>query len=449
MPENQENSKDRAPRSELRTIEAYDIESYFRSHWDQIEVEILPRGEMKTVEPGWYGSGEAYEARVDFGDLLTTPIAGTNLPARALTEWLAARGFLFERGNEWLNWQQAAEILASDASTIDGVPVFRAWRRDGGVPVEIEYYNGSRPKKMQQLTYLGNQPSLTYDQKVAFSTIAGDLAAPFISKGTTKVATHLELEPGYRRTARKDDCLAAASTFVADKLISHQIDLREKRDEQTFWTDDVVVATSQAVVISTLLSERLGVPLLIRAGAPSFGLAGTPEDLNYMYNTQPEMLQYGLFTSGDFGENMVKSQEAPGEPARILYGHGSPLRETRFFLRGGGPIMDLMFRSLDGRNKRHQGVISICTAKRIHKGFNQWSVVETGVHPTPEDDYNPRYRIPKGAVLRLGKLEDSPIVIFEAGDYGKLVGTEDDFRVLKVIVDGQLRTLYEPLPAKD
>lgn len=270
---------------------------------------------------------------------------------------------------------------------------------------------------------------------------------PFISKGTTKAAEHLGLPFGYRRVASKDDCLAAASTFIAYKLISMQRDIQEKRQEPLFWADDVAVATTQAVVAEIVFSELYDIPLLLRAGAGTFGLDGTEEALNYMRNTQPEMLQFGKFTSGDFGNNMLKTSQSDWQPALIHYGHGSPLRQTTFFLRGGGPIMDLMFRSLEERNKRHQGIISIVQAKRIDHGPQYWGVAFNGIYAKHEDEYFPRYQIEKGTVLLFGKQVDSQYREFFEPTWARIVSpNQDNFRVLEVDIEGRKQILYEPLP---
>lgn len=435
---------------DLRRIGASSIEQYFARNWHQVDITILPPGQKEVVPPGWHGAGLPYDAKVEFGDLLTTPVAGTELPPQEFTSWLAGRGFLFEYGSHWLSPAEAATQLASDKQTTDGIPVFRAWRRDGrSVPIEIEFYNGSRIDIMQQLTYLGNKGRLKDEERAAYSGIVANLIYPFISKGTTKVAEHLHVPAGYRRVARKDDCEATASTFTACKLVSMEMDKLEHRDEPLFWVDDVAIATTQAVVISILVAERYGIPLLIRAGAPSFGLGGSPEDLNYMRNTQPEMTRFGPLTSGDFGDAMIRTGQSSMEPALIRYGHGSPLRQTNFYPRGGGPIMDLMFRSLEQRNKRLQGIISITEAKRISYRSKYWAVVLNGIHAEHEDMYFPRYSIEPGAILLYGKQNDSMHRQFTERTVAKIIAdNEDGFRVLAVEVEGRKQILYEPLPAK-
>lgn len=434
--------------SELRRISPYDIENYFKTGWDKVETTILLPGQKATVPEGWHGAGFEYEAKVEFGDLLTTPIAGTELSAEAFTQWLADRGFLFERGSHWLSPIDAAKHLESDIHSMDGTPVFRAWRRDGrSVPIELEFYNGSRTDFMQQLTYLGNKRGLTDGEKEAYTGIMANLTYPFISKGTTKVAEHLGLPAGYRRIARKDDALATAGTFTACKLVSLQMDTMDERDEPIFWVDDVGIATTQAAVISILVSERYGIPLLLRAGAPSFGLGGSREDLNYMRNAQREMRQFGALTSGDLGDNMSRIHVKNEEPALIQYGHGNRRRITKFYLRGGGPMMSLMFRSLEQRNKKHQGIIEILQAKRINYGRSAWGVALNGIYARHEDAYFPRYAIVKGTILLYGKYNDSTYREFTEPTPARIIkDNEDGFRVLEVFVEGKPTILYEPLP---
>src|SRR5690349_4194173 len=93
---------------ELRPTSGAEIERHLKANWDKkLDVEILSPGEKNTVPNGWHGAGFNYDAKVDFGDMLTGPIAGTELSAQAFTSWLASKGFLFERGNHHLNHREA------------------------------------------------------------------------------------------------------------------------------------------------------------------------------------------------------------------------------------------------------------------------------------------------------------------------------------------------------
>jgi len=438
---------ERGAEPDLRPTAGYEIEASLLRKWPNVSMDILPFGQKGVVADGWHGAGFIYDARVDFGDVLTAPLAGTELSAPNFTKWLESKGFLFEQGAHWLNAQEAATLLASREQSVNGEPIFRAWRRAGSkTPIQIEFFNGSRSAVMQRLTYLGNKGPLSDEEKAAYSKNVANLTFPFISKGTTKVGEHLGLPQGYRRNACKDDCLALDTTFAAYKMISLHRDMIEKRQEPLFWADDVAIATTQGIAVAIFVAEKYNVPQLIRAGGPSFGIGGTKEDLGYMRNTQPEMTRYGKYTSGDFGDNMLRTAQSDWNPALIHYGHGSPLRETTFFLRGGGPIMDLMFRSLEERNKRHQGIISLVQAKRIDHGPKYWSVAVNGIHAQHEDAYNPRYYIEKGAILLYGKQTDSNFRLFEQGQLCREVSqNQDGFRVLEVEIGGRLQILYEPL----
>jgi hypothetical protein len=110
--------------------------------------------------------------------------------------------------------------------------------------------------------------------------------------------------------------------------------------------------------------------------------------------------------------------------------------------------MDIMFRSLEGRQKRHQGIVSIISAKRIDHGLDNWALIENGIHSITEDEYFPRYAIEKGAILMFGKQPDSAYREFLEPTIGQLVKEEDDFRVVRVNFGGEMQVMYEPLPAK-
>lgn len=109
--------------------------------------------------------------------------------------------------------------------------------------------------------------------------------------------------------------------------------------------------------------------------------------------------------------------------------------------------MDLMFRSLEGRHKRHQGIISLIQAKRIDHGPNYWGVAINGIHAKHEDAYFPRYYIEPGTILLYGKQTDSKHREFMKGQFCKEVANnQDGFRVLEVEVEGITQILYEQLP---
>ncbi len=438
--------RERRQYSELRSISAGSIEHFLRDHWNSIELSLLPPGQKEIIPQGWHGAGFAYDGMVNFKNLLTESMAGTELNATNFVSWLADKGFFFERGTKWLEPTHAAELLESEATPFLGTPIFRAWRREN-VPIQIEFYHGATSDLMKRLSLLGNQGHLSVSDKQQYRQIVALLSSPFIAKGTTKVAQHMGLPEGYRRVARKDDCNATDTTFSGDKLLSLIVDRNNKVQEPLFWVDDVAVATTQAIVHAVVLSEMYNVPLLVRAGAASFGLGGHSDDLNYMKNTLPAMRRYGQFTAGDFGQNMqIPGSEGP-KPARIHYGHGSPLRETRFFLSGGGPIMEMMFDSLKTRHKRHQGVLSVVQAKRVDHGPREWGVAIDGIHSIQEDQLYPRYRVEKGTILLTGKQLDSDALPIKVDFDAKLVSpNEDGFRVLNVLMDGVWRTLYEPIP---
>jgi len=259
------------------------------------------------------------------------------------------------------------------------------------VAMQVEFFGGSKSRYMQALTTIGNAPRLNESDKDNYRTTVEDLM-PFLSKGTTAAKQRMGIHKNARKVERDDDCGATGATVIGDKLMS---DAFGEPTDNLFEVDQYAVLTLQAAVISIFMAENRRVPLLIRVGAASFGLDGSVSDLGYMRNIQPEMIALGAFTSGDFGEIMKQDgDETRWEPELRRYGHGSFQQEKRFFLSGGGPIMEMMHRKLRSANKAKQGAISILRAKRVDSGEGRfgkkpkdWALAISGIYFRYQPDY--------------------------------------------------------------
>ena len=364
--------------SDLRETNPVKIINYIEKNWRQIRVHSGVEGLPAMVPIGWsHGGGRKGEYFVDYGDVLTTEMGGTKLAPGIFTEWLAEKGFSFESDNQTLSAAEAAAVLASKAR--GQVPVFRAIRTGRNhAPVLIEFYSGSQSDLMQKLTRLGNQ-NLNLDGKEQYRSTVFQLMEPFLSKGTTKAKDVLGLHRDKRKIRRIDDCAAALTTVLGHIIIS---DKSLGHTRQILEVDDYAVATLQALAIRIHLAERRGVPLIVRAGGPSFGLAGADKGLNYMLNTQPQMLQLGPFTSGDFGVNMSTGGEQNVNPHIKIHGENPREKiqaylnnQIYLFLNGGWPILQMMDGMYKLRNKPLQGVVHVLRASRVDNGPKHWGVI--------------------------------------------------------------------------
>jgi len=358
----------------LREIEPGDITSYLEREWDrQVKVTLAPFGKILTVPEGWHGAGKQGDALVEFGDVLTKPIAGTALPPDVFTDWLSKKGFSFENGEPIQTPQKAAYVLGSDQTHSDGIPVFRAVRTsDKGVPMIIELYHGAQADEVKRLSAIGNMNGAERSErdKETYRTIVHDLMMPFISVGTTKAKERMGLDLNVPKVRRIDDCAAALSTIAADIAIDRKKGIKQPGLEEI----GVSIATTQAMVIAVHLAEKRNVPLLLRVGAPAFGL----DTSNYMHNVYEEMLTLGGYVSGDFGDIMSTGNEQYQQPHIRIYGNGSPRNVTRFYYNGGGPIETIMAMQYKNRGKPYHGIIEVYRASRIDNGPGYWGVILAG-----------------------------------------------------------------------
>jgi len=357
----------------------WEMTEYLDKEWDkQVHIEIALFGQELVVPNGWHGAGKRGDAMVVFGDVLTKPFEETYLSSHACVDWLSQKGFFFENTGP-LTTEAAAELLISKETHDNGVPIFRAVRgKKYGVPIVIEYYHGSQSSEMQDLAKIGNMDEKvrTEKEKEKYRNTVTSLMMPFVSHGATKAKNRMGLSDECYKIRRIDDCAAALTTIAADMIVDDYYGMPKPDFDEI----GVAVATTQAMVVAIFLAEKRHVPLFVRAGAPSFGLFGEKQGLNYMANTQKQMLALGAFTSGDFGEIMKRGFEQYEEPHIRLYGSADTKNITRFYFNGGGPIQIIMREQYRMREKPHHGIVHVIRASRIDRGAGMWGVIFSGKH---------------------------------------------------------------------
>jgi hypothetical protein len=371
---------ERGLEGDLRQTTPEAIWDYLEKNWDaQVQVNIAEPGELITVPAGWHGAGKQGEAEVLFGDVLTESMAGTALPAAVFTEWLFKQGFEFSTWDQPLSETEAAENLDSHMRSNARMPIYRAMRRagDNRPAVQIEYFNGAQSDKVCNLSFIGNNEARTKKDEAKYRQIVSELMGDFIAKGTTKAKADMGISRNVIKTRWLDDCLAGCTTIAGDIEVSKKLG---ERVDNSLWVIDVSIATTQGIVVAMFMAEREGVPLLIRAGAPSFGLAGEEKGTNYMANISKNMRSLGYYTSGDFGQIMNGGKPVNEETRLEHRGNGGRHNQTRVFLNGGGPVLKMMDHQYARDGKPYHGEVSVRRASRIDNGPEQWGVIIKGIY---------------------------------------------------------------------
>jgi hypothetical protein len=356
----------------LRETTPQDILDYIERRWEK-GISVLS-GEPVVVPKGWHGEGKAGDYMVRYSDMLTAPLSGTSLSADTLVSWLRTQKFTFEVYGKRASSRDAAQALASSGESSGGEPLFRAVRISSvGTPVAIEFYDGSRSVKMRSLSGIGNKPQRTDQQNGEYRAIVAKLFAPFMLNDGRDMVKRLGMSSMYRRDLKLDDCAAAFTTIMGDMILDSRLG---KNNRTTYDGIHVSVGTTHAVALAIFMADKRKVPLVFRAGAPTFGLAGIQDGMNYMANTQPEMLVHGPFTSGDFGQIMSEGTEQALLPQVHAYGTGKTYGTIRVYLNGGGPILNMLMRNA----YEEQGVdfdaqIHIARASRIDNGPSEWGLL--------------------------------------------------------------------------
>ena len=382
MKSSPEVQKERQPNPELRSITPESIAESFDKRIASVRITFVDHDPI-IIPDDWHGAGKQGEALVQVGDMLTEPMAGTKLSADEFIDWLvAAKGFTItsEPG--------AAQLMESDLHGTASWPLVRLTRAGHGkTPIEIQIYRGGACKELQELSFIGNKPAIDkrWDDHESYNTAVRALFSPFISKGTKDARERMGLRGHVDILRRVDDCLASGITILGDQMIDERMQTPKERLVEVI---DVSVATTQAITVAIAMAEYREIPLIMRVGAPAFGL-GDGKNLNYMVNTIPELTRYGNLTVGDMGNLMDMGDSAAAQPEMRALSPHEDLREVRLFLGGGLPVMRIMKKEYESRGKPFILDTTLRRASRVDNGPKNWAVLISGtnliVRPSRKD----------------------------------------------------------------
>lgn len=368
----------------LRSTTPEAIVSYVNGTFEsKVHVEFSAKGELLTIPEGWHGAGKKGEALVYVGDILTQPISGTKLPANDFIQWIFRERFSVtdSQGHPVAADAAVATLEGDRYSAHNNKPLLHLTRnRTDGPPIEIQFYSGASNIWSKKLSEIGNKDSkdLSKNDRDTYRATVQQLFRPFISKGSKEERARLGLPPTVDILRRVDDCAASMVTIIGDQIIDDAMKISK---DNLLEIHDLSVATLQAVVLAITMADRRHVPLLMRIGAPAFGL-GKDKGLNYIMNTLPGMLENGMFTVGDMGTLMDEGQSADAKPTLVPVRHGDASRELRLFLGGGLPVSKMLADVHDERGKPIGWDLAIRRASRVDNGPDAWAVLLSGTNIT-------------------------------------------------------------------
>ncbi len=378
----------------LRDTTMHEILHHVNEHWiSEVRVHIAQPNEILHPHKDWHGAEKfgrknTGDAEVLFGSNLVEPIEGSRLSSDAFIDGLRAFHFVFEDGSGMqLTDNVASRIISSDASceiisSEEEKPVMRAIKNDDEGKIIIEIRNGSASPVMQELTRLGNDPHMDREKKLRYRKAVSDCLGEFCAKGATAVRKRLQLFE-IKRLTYFDDCLASGATVFGDQEVdavmgrTHDRMLEEIR---------VSVASTQAIALAVWRSLERDVPLLVRVGALSYGLGSQIIGSNYLINTQPEMLDIGLFTVGDMGDHLSTGREGLIHPHVRLYRprNNRSHNQTCIYLGGGLAMLELWEAKIMDRKKDPDACVLVLQASRINPPpgedghIHDWGVLLNG-----------------------------------------------------------------------
>lgn len=372
----------------LRPVQPNEIIEFLDKNFENLRRVEFAGKERIVIPDGWHGEGKRGEALVKVGNLLTEPIAGTELTAKSFSAWMEHEGFSIEDtfGNHVIV-EGAAKILEGTYRGNDRQPLLRFTRSmTGRTPMVIEFYHGALVTEMLTLTSIGNRPETSAEHQKMYMDAVRGLFKPFISKGTREERNHLGLTGKHDIIRWVDDCAASFITVMGDQIVDDEM---QAPKENLIGVIDVSVATLQAVTVAIFMAQHRQVPMIMRIGAPAFGL-GEEHNLNYMVNTLPEAKRFGRLAVGDMGYFMSSRDSIAAEPSmHQVRDSNEELREIRFFLGGGLPVMRMLDAELTSREKPARWDIAVRRASRVDNGPNQWAVLLSGsnliVRPSRRD----------------------------------------------------------------
>jgi hypothetical protein len=431
----------------LRPTTPEAIVDYFGHHFDsRARVKFPPRGDVITIPDGWHGAGKEGEVAVYVGDLLTFPIAGTKLSAEDLLRWSTQGGFSLTDGqHRHISASDATELIEGTHYATDGNPILRLTRVESNkTPVEIQFFGGATNPWIEKLSKIGNtdQKLLTESDKNEYRQAVRELFRQFISKGTKGDRTRMGISPTVDNLRRVDDCSARGVTIIGDQTLD---DAMRISLENLLEIHDVSVATLQSVVLAITMADRRHVPLIMRIGAPAFGL-GSGDHLNYIMNTLPQMEALGPFTVGDMGTLMDEGESAEATPKLLEVRKGDASRELRLFLGGGLPVEHMLMEIHEERRKPFVWDLAIRRAARVDNGPNEWGVLISGSNVTVRTSRRDKTFLEPGTYLT--DHEDMPWYVLKSGQWVSF-GFEEGGLIPATFVDsGKTITLYKVAEAK-
>ncbi|MFZ5845569.1 MAG: hypothetical protein ACOY0S_03825 [Patescibacteria group bacterium] len=440
--------QDLRPMPELHRTTPEAIVDHVRDSFElQVRVQFAPPNELITIPDGWHGAGKEGEVLVHVGDMLTKPISGTELPAADFLSWsLSQRFSLVDSEDNPVAVETAVAILEGPLySWGDNRPVLRLTRTGGeGQPVEIQFYGGATNPWIETLSKIGNKSTahITLPEQEEYRTNVRQLFRPFISRGSKAERARLGLAPTVDVLRRVDDCAASMVTIIGDQIIDDKMQISR---DNLLEIHDLSVATTQAIVLAITMAERRHVPLLMRIGAPAFGL-GSESGLNYIMNTLAQMKTHGPVTVGDMGTFMDEGDSATAAPKSVPVRQGDASRELRLFLGGGLPVSKMLAQIHDERGKPIGWDLTFRRASRVDNGPEHWAVLVSGTNLTVRTARRDKSFVPPGT--ELVNHENEPWFVGQSGLWASL-GTEEGGLIPVTFVDrGDLKVLYLPAKAR-
>ena len=378
LPDLSELDREPVTDTELRRIDPADLYQFLTDNWGQIHVEAAPSGQK--IQREVHDELKTGDYEVSVGKLLIENHAGTELPAGDFVRWMVEdEGFTLSDTKQELPTRDAIDLLESSeiAEEETRTPVFRLLRPLGvgeGPAMCFEFFGGSQSEPMRIISRIGNKLNVTPEDKELYREQVFRLTSGFGAKGTTKAKELMGVPPSLAKEKLLDDCFASLMTSVGwEKVVNHLGIVQSG----ALLEMGAAVGTMQALVTAMVLAEQEHRPLVVRVGAPAFGLGNEKTGLNYIMNTQPDMVKtHGLFACADFGAIMSEGGEKDIQPHVTLYGKGNPHYHTVFFLNGGGPLLKMLRQHYVDRDKPINGMFSVVRASRVG-GTNDWGALFT------------------------------------------------------------------------
>jgi len=351
---------------DLRIITPHEIVKHLDDHWGETSI-------IKGYVPkGWHGEFDS-EGERRHGDIVLLPqllkLAGTRMRTRDFVDFLTEEGFSPQHNGESAGRDEVADALDSKEEPQGGIPVFRALRPmgQGKPPMEIDIFSGLECPPVQRVTEIGNMPKGMKTEKDKQEYIeAFKKLLPFIAKGTTQARVRMGL--GDHKVPQRrfwDDCKAGNTSSLGLYELEYE---ENKGYDGRFLIQGAGINTLQSMVTDVWWANKRGneaLGHLVLGGTISRGLGGPKEGTMYMINTTSPLLEKGLATSGDIGDNTDTEESRTLKPVIIKNGNGSPDYFNVIVLRGGLFVLYEKKNQHDAISKPFEGLTGIYRGSRI------------------------------------------------------------------------------------